>query len=248
MMNLLKIYALLRSPIFWVFIILVWIGISLPESWQEGWAEITVGIIGTMIAIAFCRLFNIAIGWGLLFCGAVAFALHPILGSIILAIAIILLVAMFSNSSTNNTTTPVKNIDKKFKTPKDLQDEEIEYRKKQKPRKVKNPFTEAVQIDEPIDVEPFIKIRDAINSINFNSITPSNLYFKLTEIEDKVDMRIFRTSETTIDTLKEMKDKLNAADLDNKTAISLQELFGATEEDAKDYEDKYMKKLQIMMK
>ena len=107
-------------------------------------------------------------------------------------------------------------------------------------RKVKNPFTEAVTIDEEIDVAPFIKVRDAISKVNIKTITPANLYLKLTEIEDVAEMRIFRTDNTALKDLKDLYEKLMEADLDNKKSITLRKLFDVDDSDAREYEEEYM--------
>lgn len=107
-------------------------------------------------------------------------------------------------------------------------------------RKVKNPFTETVTIDEEIDVAPFIKVRDAISKVNIKTITPANLYLKLTEIEDIAEMRIFRTDNTALKDLKDLYEKLMEADLDNKKSITLRKLFDVDDNDAREYEEEYM--------
>lgn len=107
-------------------------------------------------------------------------------------------------------------------------------------RKVKKPFTETVTIDEEIDVAPFIKVRDAISKVNIKTVTPANLYFKLTEIEDIAEMRIFRTDNTALKDLKDLYEKLMEADLDNKKSITLRELFDVDDNDAREYEEEYM--------
>ena len=107
-------------------------------------------------------------------------------------------------------------------------------------RKVKNPFTEAITIDEEIDVAPFIKVRDAISKVNIKTITPANLYLKLTEIEDIAEMRIFRTDNTALKDLKDLYEKLIEADLDNKKSITLRKLFDVDDNDAREYEEEYM--------
>ena len=106
--------------------------------------------------------------------------------------------------------------------------------------KVKNPFTEATSIDELIDVKPFIKVRDAINKIGFEDLTHSTLNITLLQIEAEAEMQIFRKEETTIKSLKELAKALNAADLENRSSITLRELFDVDDKDAKDYEEKYM--------
>jgi hypothetical protein len=219
MRNIIALYALLRSPIFWTFLILVIIGMNLPQDIQSVWSAIAVFVIGTMMAMAVCRFFNIKVAYGILFCSLIAIVVYPILGFILLAIALLLLL------SAESVQTSIKVSDTKVS---------------KAPRKVKNPFVDPVTIDEQIDVEPFIKIRNAINSIDINTVNSRNLELKLVEIEDKADMRIFRTSETTIEYLKEMKQKLNSANLDNRRSISLQELFGVDENDAQEYENEYM--------
>ena len=107
-------------------------------------------------------------------------------------------------------------------------------------KKVKNPFTEAVIIDEEIDVAPFIKVRDAISKVNIKTVTPANLYLKLTEIEDIAEMRIFRTDNTALKDLKDLYEKLMEADLDNKKSITLRKLFDVDDNDAREYEKEYM--------
>ena len=106
--------------------------------------------------------------------------------------------------------------------------------------KVKNPFTEATSIDELIDVKPFIKVRDAINKIGFEDLTHSTLNITLYQIEAEAEMQIFRKEGTTIKSLKELATALNSADLENRSNITLRELFNVDEDDAKDYEEKYM--------
>lgn len=106
--------------------------------------------------------------------------------------------------------------------------------------KVKNPFTEATSIDELIDVKPFIKVRDAINKIGLEDLTHSTLNITLHQIEAEAEMQIFRKEETTIKSLKELATALNSADLENRSSITLRELFNVDEDDAKDYEEKYM--------
>lgn len=106
--------------------------------------------------------------------------------------------------------------------------------------KVKNPFTEATSIDELIDVKPFIKVRDAINKIGLEDLTHSTLNITLHQIEAEAEMQIFRKEETTIKSLKELATALNSADLENRSNITLRELFNVDEDDAKDYEEKYM--------
>lgn len=106
--------------------------------------------------------------------------------------------------------------------------------------KVKNPFTEATSIDELIDVKPFIKVRDAINKIGFEDLTHSTLNITLHQIEAEAEMQIFRKEGTTIKSLKELATALNSADLENRSNITLRELFNVDEDDAKDYEEKYM--------
>ena len=106
--------------------------------------------------------------------------------------------------------------------------------------KVKNPFTEATSIDELIDVKPFIKVRDAINKIGLEDLTHSTLNITLHQIEAEAEMQIFRKEETTIKSLKELATALNSADLENRSNITLRELFNVDEDNAKDYEEKYM--------
>ena len=106
--------------------------------------------------------------------------------------------------------------------------------------KVKNPFTEATSIDELIDVKPFIKVRDAINKIGLEDLTHSTLNITLHQIEAEAEMQIFRKEETTIKSLKELATALNSAELENRSNITLRELFNVDEDDAKDYEEKYM--------
>lgn len=106
--------------------------------------------------------------------------------------------------------------------------------------KVKNPFTEATSIDELIDVKPFIKVRDAINKIGLEDLTYSTLNITLHHIEAEAEMQIFRKEETTIKSLKELATALNSADLENRSSITLRELFNVDEDEAKDYEEKYM--------
>lgn len=106
--------------------------------------------------------------------------------------------------------------------------------------KTKNPFIETTSIDELIDVKPFIKVRDAINKIGFEGLNHSTLNITLLQIEAEAEMQIFRKEETTIKSLKELANALNSTDLENRSSITLRELFNVDEDDAKDYEEKYM--------
>ena len=234
MKNLITWYALLRSPIFWVFVVLVAIGMYLPESVQEGWAELTVLIIGTMIGSLICNLLGIPLGYLALLVAVIVFVVHPILALVIGLLAIGLIIKSFKSNDND-----IDNFrDRHARRHNDTN--VVQASSTPKSSVPKNAFFDQVTIDEEIDTAQFIKIRDAINSMKMEYITEGNLHLKLCEIEDKADMRIFREPDTTLDSLKELKRLLNSKDLDNRKTITLRELFEITDKDAEEYEQTYM--------
>ncbi|MEE3350175.1 MAG: hypothetical protein VZR09_09070, partial [Candidatus Gastranaerophilaceae bacterium] len=220
MKNLLSLYALTKSLTFWLFILLVIIGLSLPSSMMEGYGKFAAALILFSIGFEICRLFNINIGYYFVFAGIVAVAIQPVIGIIILISTLILFsVAPKSVKVESNQDIAQKTIKRhnrrnknnpKYK-PIDI-NEANKITNHKTFRKV-NPFVENVNIDEHVSPEPFIKIRDAIDKIGIKNIKPENLFEKLNEIESLAEMKIFRKETTSLETLKELHMALHHIDL-----------------------------------
>ncbi len=220
MKNLISIYALLSSKIFQVILFILIICLLLPEDMSKYYAPIAAVGILLALGFGFCKLFNISLGYFYFFGVLTTFIIGPYFGLTVFIIYLSCLFAYFSNPKNINLGT-----DKEDKT---------------KPKKVKNPFTDNnVNIDEPVTVEPFIKVRDAINTIDINTVTPKNLYKKLEEIEEIAGIKIFRKETTSVQSLKELHTALTHIDLDSMETVTLQELFDIDEDDAYEYEKKY---------
>ena len=89
MKNLLSLYALTKSLTFWLFILLVIIGLSLPSVMMEGYGKFAAALILFSLGFEICRLFNINIGYYFVFTGIVLVAIQPAIGIILLISALI---------------------------------------------------------------------------------------------------------------------------------------------------------------
>lgn len=105
--------------------------------------------------------------------------------------------------------------------------------------------TKKINIDEKISVENYKKTKAILNSINFNTITRAELnkiIDKLAQIDNSEFYEEVKNTDFTIlkSSLIEMRDSINAIDLDSKTAISTRELYKdvLTDEQMEQAEDK----------
>ena len=219
MKNLISIYALLSSKVFQVILFILIICLLLPEDMSKYYAPIAAVGILLALGFGFCKLFNIPLGFFYFFGTLTTFIIGPYFGLTVLLIYLSWFFSYYSDPKNINLGTK-----KEGKT---------------KPKKVKNPFTDNVNIDEPVTVEPFIKVRDAITAVGINTITPANLYAKLNEIENIAGMKIFRKETTSVQSLKELHTALTHIDLNSRETVTLQELFDVDEDDAYEYEKKY---------
>ena len=90
MKNLLSLYALTKSLTFWLFILLVIIGLSLPSAMMEGYDKFAAALILFSLGFEICRLlFNINIGYYFVFTGIVTVAIQPVIGIILMISALI---------------------------------------------------------------------------------------------------------------------------------------------------------------
>jgi len=246
MKNFLSLYALTKSLTFWLFILLVIIGLSLPSSMMEGYGKFAAALILFSLGFEICRLFNINIGYYLVFTGIVLVAIQPVIGIILLISALIFFsVVQKSDKEESNQEIAQKAIkrhnhrNRNNPNYKPIDINEANKIMNHKTFRKVNPFVENVNIDEPVSPEPFIKIRDAIDKIGIENITPENLFEKLNEIESLAGMKIFRKETTSLTTLKELHMALHHIDLDARESVTIQELFDVDENDALEYEKKY---------
>lgn len=246
MKNLLSLYALTKSLTFWLIILLVIIGLSLPSSMMEGYGKFSAALILFSLGFEICRLFNINLAYYLLFTGIVAVAIQLVIGIILLISALIFFsVIPKSDKEESNQDIAQKAIKRHNRRNRNnpnyepIDPKEADKIRNNKPIRKVNPFVENVNIDEPVSPEPFIKIRDAIDKIGIENIKPENLFEKLNEIESLAGMKIFRKDATSLETLKELHMALHHIDLDKRESVTLQELFDVDENDALEYEKKY---------
>lgn len=246
MKNLISLYALTKSLTFWLFIILVLIGLILPSAMMEGYGKFAAVLLLFSIGFEICRLFNIHIGYYFVFTGIVLVAIQPAIGIILLISALIFFsVASKSPREESNQEIAQKAIkrhnrrNKNNSNYKPIDINEADKITNHKTFRKVNPFVENVNIDEPVSPEPFIKIRDAIDKIGIENINPENLFNKLNEIESLAGMKIFRKEATSLETLKKLHMALHYIDLDSRESVTLQELFDVDENDALEYEKKY---------
>jgi len=219
MKNFLSLYALTKSLTFWLFILLVIIGLSLPSSMMEGYGKFAAALILFSLGFEICRLFNINIGYYLVFTGIVLVAIQPVIGIILLISALIFFsVVQKSDKEESNQEIAQKAIkrhnhrNRNNPNYKPIDINEANKIMNHKTFRKVNPFVENVNIDEPVSPEPFIKIRDAIDKIGIENITPENLFEKLNEIESLAGMKIFRKETTSLTTLKELHMALHHID------------------------------------
>lgn len=246
MKNLLSLYALTKSLTFWLFILLVIIGLSLPSSMMEGYGKFAAALILFSLGFEICRLFNINLVYYFVFTGIITVAIQPVIGIILLISALIFFsVIPKSDKEESNQEIAQKTIkrhnrrNKNNPNYKPIDINEADKITNHKNVRKVNPFVENVNIDEPVSPEPFIKIRDAIDKIGIENIKPENLFEKLNEIESLAGMKIFRKETTSLTTLKELHMALHHIDLDARESVTLQELFDVDENDALEYEKKY---------
>ena len=246
MKNLLSLYALTKSLTFWLFILLVIIGLSLPSAMMDGYGKFAAALILFSLGFEICRLFNINIGYYFVFAGIVAVAIQPAIGIILLISALILFsVAPKSVKEESSQEIAQKAIERHNRRNKNnpnykpIDSKEADKIRNNKPIRKVNPFVENVNIDEPVSPEPFIKIRNAIDKIGIENINPENLFNKLNEIESLAGMKIFRKEATSLESLKKMHIALHHIDLDARESVTIQELFDVDENDALEYEKKY---------
>ena len=237
MKNLLSLYALTKSLTFWLFILLVIIGLSLPSSMMDGYGKFAAVLILFSLGFEICRLFNINIGYYFVFTGIVLVAIQPAIGIILLISALIFF--SVASKSPREESKRHNRMNKNNPNYKPIDPNEANKITNHKTFRKVNPFVENVNIDEPVSPEPFIKIRNAIDKIGIENITPENLFEKLNEIESLAEMKIFRKETTSLETLKELHIALHHIDLDARESVTLQELFDVDENDAFEYEKKY---------
>ncbi len=184
MKNLIAIYALLSSKVFQVILFILIIAMILPEDMSEYYAPIAAVGILLALGFGFCKLFNIPLVFFFIFGALTTFIINQNLGIFVLALCLGGIIQYYSDPKNYNSKSR-----KKYKS---------------EPKKVKNPFTDNVNIDEPVTIGPFIKVRDAINAVDINTVTPENLYKKLEEIEEIAGMKIFIKENTSVQNLKDL--------------------------------------------